>query len=79
VKSLPLAPKLKQLENEINDELKRLNLPAHVTIDGYDPERKTLKHTIKYFEVVAKDASLKIWEVIQKHFESYMGLVSLEF
>jgi len=76
---LPLTPKLKQLENKINGELKRLNLPAYVTIDGYDPERKTLKHTIKYFEVVAKDTSLKIWEVIQKYFESYMGLVSLEF
>ena len=76
---MPLTPKLKQLENEINGELKRLNLPAYVTIDGYDPERKTLKHTIKYFEVVAKDTSLKIWEVIQKYFESYMGLVSLEF
>ena len=76
---MPLAPKLKQLENEINDELKRLNLPAHVTIDGYDPEKKTLKHTVNFLEVVAKDASLKIWEVIQKHFESYMGLVSLEF
>lgn len=76
---MSLTPRLKQLEDEINSELKRLNLPAHVAIDGYDPEKKTLRHTISFLEAVTKDSSLKVWEVIQKYFESYMGLHSLDF
>lgn len=76
---MPLLPRLKKLEKEINDKLKDLGLPVYFRIDHYDSKTGALEHTVGYYDLVAKEVPLKVWEVIRKHYESWKKEFSKEF
>lgn len=68
---MSIPPEVKQQENEIVAELRKLGIQAYFKINKVDPKTKAWEHSITFQKVHPKEETEKVMEVIRKHHEKY--------
>jgi hypothetical protein len=72
---LQTAPRLKDLEHSINEDLTKANLPE-VKISGFKLPEQALELTFER-ETVTGVTRDKIWEIINSHYKRLMSELGL--
>ena len=68
---LSLPGEVKQQENEIIAELRKLGIQAYFKINKVDPKTKAWEHSVGFYKVHSKEETDKVWEVIRKHYDKW--------
>ena len=68
---MSIPPEVKQQENEIIAELRKLGIQAYFKINKVDTKTKAWEHSITFQKVHPKEETEKVMEVIRKHHEKY--------
>jgi translation initiation factor IF-2 len=68
---MSIPPEVKQQENEIVAELRKLGVQVYFKINKVDPKTKTWEHSITFQKVYLKEETEKVMDVIRKHYEKW--------
>jgi hypothetical protein len=63
---------LKKLESSINEDLRKASLSVKIEIKKYSSTpTEALEHSLHYLNTLSKEAHLKLYEVIEKHYTKW--------
>ena len=68
---MSIPPEVKQQENEIIAELRKLGIQVYFKINKVDPKTKTWEHSITFQKVHLTEETDKAMDIIRKHYEKW--------
>jgi hypothetical protein len=68
---LVVPKEVKQKEREIIEDLKRQEIEVHFSIDNVNPKTNAWEHTVGFYEILSKEKSDRLFEIIRKHYNEW--------